>query len=278
MKSFKKIIAIVLTMVICVSFAACGEKSAKDPTEYAKAVDNAYVVAEAGSAGEELAGSDAFFEKAKFTPADSMATALMEVKSGNADIAIVDYVTSIGSIGEGTDFADLTVVEGKDFSPEEYGIAFRKGSDVVPAVNAAIAELMADGTMTSIADKYKLGDLLIKDGKAYGDEVTEGDLAYIKEKGELIIGITLFAPMNYNNEKQELVGFETEFAKAVCEKLGVNAKFVEINWNSKEIELNAKSIDCIWNGMTITDERLENMSISVPYMQNKQVMVAKKAK
>ncbi len=275
MKKFTKVMALMMAIAMCVCLVACGggEKAA----DFSQSVDNALVVAEAGSAGEELATANEYFANAKFTAVDSMATALMDVAAGTSDIAIVDYVTSIGSIGEGTDFVDLAVVEGKDFNPEEYGIAFRKGSDVAPAVNAAIAELMADGTMDKIAAKYKLGDLLIKDGKAFDDKVTEGDLAYIKDKGELIIGITLFAPMNYEDENQELVGFETEFAEAVCAKLGVEANFVEINWNSKEIELNSKNIDCIWNGMTITEERLENMSISVPYMQNKQVMVAKKA-
>ncbi len=102
----------------------------------------------------------------------------------------------------------------------------------------------------------------------------ESDLAYITEKGELIVGMTLFAPMNYY-EGEDFVGFETEFAKAVGEKLGVDVKFIEIDWNTKEVELAAKSIDCIWNGMTITPERAEAMSISVPYMQNKQVLVAK---
>ena len=81
--------------------------------------------------------------------------------------------------------------------------------------------------------------------------------------------------MNYENEDGELVGFETEFAKAVCKVLGVKAKFQEINWDSKETELASKNIDCIWNGMTITEERQENMCISIPYMQNKQVKVVK---
>jgi len=102
----------------------------------------------------------------------------------------------------------------------------------------------------------------------------DSDLAYVQEKGELIIGMTLFAPMNYY-EGEDLVGFETEFAEAVAEKLGVKAKFIEIDWNTKEIELAAKSIDCIWNGMTITPERSEAMSITTPYMANKQVVVAK---
>ncbi len=103
------------------------------------------------------------------------------------------------------------------------------------------------------------------------------DLEYIKEKGEMIIGITYFEPMNYiDKETNELTGFETEFAKAVCEELGVTAKFQEINWDSKETELNSKTIDCIWNGMTITDDRLETMGISTPYMSNTQVFVVKK--
>ena len=269
----KKLLCMALAFVMILSFAGC--EKAKPAGDYAKSVDNALIVAESGSAGEELATGNEFFKNAKFTAVDSMAKALMEVKAGTADVAIVDYVTSIGSIGEGTEFEDLVVVEGKDFNPEEYGIAFRKGSDITPEVNEIIAELMADGTMDKIGKEYKLDQLLIKDPAAENAEVSgESDLVYIKEKGELIVGITYFAPMNYEKDG-ELIGFETEFAKAVCEKLGVEAKFVEINWDTKEIELNSKTIDCIWNGMTITPERKANMSISVPYMKNKQVMVAK---
>ncbi len=271
----KKLLALTMAILMVAGiFAGCGN-AVDENADYSVSVKGANIVAEAGSAGEELATGDEFFKEASFTPVDSMAKALMEVSAGTADIAIVDYVTSIGSIGEGTDYADLKVVEGKDFSPEEYGIAFRKGSDATAAVNEAIAALMADGTMDKIGADYKLDKLLIKDGKANEGEVTEGDLAYIKGKGEMIIGITLFAPMNYYNDNKELIGFETEFAKAVCEKLGVKAKFVEINWDAKEVELESKNIDCIWNGMTITEERKANMSISVPYMQNKQVMVSK---
>ncbi|MBE7022254.1 MAG: transporter substrate-binding domain-containing protein [Ruminococcaceae bacterium] len=103
---------------------------------------------------------------------------------------------------------------------------------------------------------------------------SESDLKYIQDKGTMIVGMTLFAPMNYY-EGEEFVGFETEFAKAVGDKLNVDIEFIEIDWNTKEVELAAKSIDCIWNGMTITPERAEAMSISTPYMQNRQVLVAK---
>ncbi len=104
------------------------------------------------------------------------------------------------------------------------------------------------------------------------------DWAYVENKKELIIGITLFAPMNYKDDNGELIGFDTDLAKAVCEKIGVEPKFVEINWDSKEVELNSKNIDCIWNGMCITDERKQNMSVSDPYLKNTQAIVMKKDK
>ena len=102
-----------------------------------------------------------------------------------------------------------------------------------------------------------------------------GDWQYIADKGNFVAGITLFEPMNYYDENGELTGYETEFTKAVCEKLGVEAKFQEIEWDKKEIELNAKTIDAIWNGLTVTEERKENMGFSKSYVRNKQVVVIK---
>lgn len=104
---------------------------------------------------------------------------------------------------------------------------------------------------------------------------SDSDLSYIQNKGEMTIGITIFAPMNYYDDNNKLIGFETEFAEAVCEKLGVKPNFVEIKWDSKETELASKNIDCIWNGLTITDERKTNMALTQPYMSNKQILVAK---
>lgn len=110
---------------------------------------------------------------------------------------------------------------------------------------------------------------------ASADSADSSDWDAIAAKGEMTIGITYFQPMNYKDANGELTGFETEFAQAVCEQLGVKAKFQEIDWDSKEMELKSKTIDCIWNGLTITDERKANMDITTPYMENKQVMVVK---
>ena len=103
----------------------------------------------------------------------------------------------------------------------------------------------------------------------------DDDLTYIQDKGELIIGVTQYEPMNYLNENGEWAGFDTEFAQAACKKLGVTAVFQEIDWDNKILELDSKSIDCVWNGMTLTDEVLNAMTCSQPYISNAQVIVMK---
>ena len=102
----------------------------------------------------------------------------------------------------------------------------------------------------------------------------DSDWEYIQNKGVVVVGMTLFAPMNYY-EGEKFIGFDTELTTAVFEKLGVQVKFEEINWDSKEIELNSKNIDCIWNGMCITEERKQNMSMTNAYLYNTQAIVAK---
>ena len=101
------------------------------------------------------------------------------------------------------------------------------------------------------------------------------DLEYIKEKGVLIVGITDFAPMDYQ-VNGEWTGFDAEVGKKVAEDLGVKIEFVEIDWDNKIFELNNKSIDCVWNGMTLTDEVKAAMETSKPYCNNAQVVVMKK--
>lgn len=108
------------------------------------------------------------------------------------------------------------------------------------------------------------------------DTAAGGDLAYIQGKGKMVIGYTVYEPMNYTDADGKFTGFDTELAKAVCQQLGVEPEFVEINWDTKEVELSSKSIDCIWNGLTITDERKANMAMTDPYVQNAQVVVMKK--
>lgn len=110
---------------------------------------------------------------------------------------------------------------------------------------------------------------------ACGTKTNDSDAKYIEDKGNLVIGYTVYEPMNYTDENGVFTGFDTELAQAVCKKLGLTPEFVEIDWDTKEIELNAKNIDCIWNGFTINEERKQNVEFTQPYVQNKQVVVIK---
>ena len=102
---------------------------------------------------------------------------------------------------------------------------------------------------------------------------TDSDLKYVQDKGILIVGVTDYEPMDYKDDNGNWTGFDAEFAKAVGEKLGVEVQFVEIDWDNKFFELDSKAIDCIWNGMTITDEVKLNASVSNPYVTNAQTLV-----
>ena len=101
---------------------------------------------------------------------------------------------------------------------------------------------------------------------------------YIKNKAELIVGLEdTFVPMGFRNEDGELIGFDIDLAKAVAEKLGIKLKFQPIEWSAKELELEAKRIDCIWNGMSVTLSRLDNLSATEPYIKTRAVFMGENA-
>lgn len=104
-------------------------------------------------------------------------------------------------------------------------------------------------------------------------ESTDSDLAYVKDKGTLVVGITDFEPMDYQNENGNWIGFDADLASAFAESLGVDVEFVEIDWDNKILELDGKTIDCVWNGMTLTDEVTSSMSCTNAYCNNAQVVV-----
>ena len=108
------------------------------------------------------------------------------------------------------------------------------------------------------------------------DETTEtdSDLAYVQDKGSLVVGITYFAPMDYKAEgSDEWIGFDADMAKAFAESLGVDAEFVVIDWDNKIMELDSNTIDCVWNGMTLTEDVTSAMECTDAYLQNAQVVV-----
>lgn len=255
----KKKIAMLLcvTMVMGLTLVGCGSKD-----------DGATVYAvEAGSAGEAVAKEKEF----KYNSVSAQADALMEVASGTSDAAIIDLLMAGAMIGEGTSYPNLVL--GEELTKEEYGVGCRKGSDLTSYINAVFAETYADGTMLEIAKKYGVQESLLEQAACEYTAAAESDVAYIQDKGTLIVGITEFKPMDYKDENGEWIGFDADMAKLVAQKLGVEVKFVVIDWDNKAMELDSKNIDVVWNGMTLTDEVKAAMECTNAYCNNAQVVV-----
>lgn len=233
--------------------------------------DLVYAV-EAGSAGEEAAQDNGFETNVVASQAD----ALMEVASGTSDAAIIDLLMAGAMIGEGTSYPNMKYTD--QLTTEEYGVGCRKGSDLAAYINIVFANSYADGSMKETATTYGVQEALISQPESgqlsdVDTSVADSDVAYIQDKGTLIVGITDFAPMDYKDESGEWIGFDADMARMVADKLGVEAQFVEIDWDNKIMELNSKNIDVVWNGMTLTTEVTSAMECTNPYCNNAQVIV-----
>ena len=257
----KKLLALTLAVLMVLSLAACGPKEKEKTTVYA---------VEAGSAGEAVAKENGW----EINSVTSQADALMEVKAGTSDAAIIDLLMAGAMIGEGTDYPNLTYTD--KLTTEEYGVGCRKGSDLAAFINGVFAETYADGSLQALAETYGVQESLLEQTSEVIEAPAGGDVAYIQGKGTLIVGITDFEPMDYKDANGQWVGFDADMARKVAEKLGVECEFIEIDWDNKIFELDSKSIDVVWNGMTLTDEVTSAMECTVPYCNNAQVVVVAK--
>ena len=258
----KKKIAVLLslTMLLGTALTGCGSSESKSSDKVVYAV-------EAGSAGEEIANENGY----KTNAVASQADALMEVASGTSDAAIIDLLMAGAMIGEGTSYPNLKFTD--ELTTEEYGVGCRKGSDLASYINAVFAETYADGSMMKIAETYGVQKTLVEQKACEYTASEESDVAYIQDKGTLIVGITEIKPMHYKDDNGEWIGFDADMARIVAEKLGVEVKFVIIDWDNKIMELDSKNIDVVWNGMTLTDEVKAGMECTNAYCSNAQVVV-----
>lgn len=185
-------------------------------------------------------------------------------------------VTALVSCGSSKKY----VVLEDNFGAEEYAVGFRKEDYALAAkVQEILDEMGKDGTAGKIAEKWFGNKDAFLTGKEFPREMktVDGDnsLQYILDKGELVLGLDdSFPPMGFSDSKTgEIVGFDIDLAEEVCKRLGVKLKKQPISWEAKEIELSSKNIDVIWNGMSVTPERVENMFLSKPYVANAQVII-----
>lgn len=207
---------------------------------------------------------------------------LTQLNMGAIDAAVIDSVMA-GYYSNNGEYAGKVTIMDAVLQREQYGIAARKDDKVfMSKINEALIALYGNGGMQEVADQFGLtADIALESSTENPlADATDSSWDDIVASGKIIIGYTIFAPIAFD-EGDGLTGYDIELAKKTIEylneKYSVNLtpEFQIIDWDSKEALLTNGTIDLIWNGLTIDDERLANMCISVPYLNNDQVAVVR---
>lgn len=225
--------------------------------------------------------------KPGYTALSAQADVFKELNSKTADVGIMDYTMANYLLSVDSAMAKNLTIADVEFEKEYYGIAFRKAADgkynaLTDLVNQVLVELK-DADYKTIAERYGISKATLD--LVYSKPTGEADnteLDHIKKNG-IVIGFTLNAPMALGEGDKTTGGFDTDLAKAVfakiSEKVGktIEVEFKLIDWSKKESEMEAKTIDCVWNGLTVTPARAAQWSITMNYLENKQCAVIRKA-
>ncbi len=216
---------------------------------------------------------------------DTQLESIIALDNDAVDAVVIDSIMAGYYAVEGDYAGKIEIVPNLTLAEEEYGIAGRKNDKAfVSKINEALIALNGTGALGTIASNFGLTESLIIDNNTANPlaDATDNSWEKIKASKKIVIGYTVFAPIAYTpTGSSTLTGFDIELARAVVEYLNttynaeIEVEFMVIDWNAKEALLTAETIDLVWNGMTITEERAEEMCISVPYLANRQVAVVK---
>lgn len=241
----------------------------------------AFVFAACGNGGED---PGILFGK-ELLPLTAQVDILQNLETGSADIGIMDSVMAGHYLTHGSYVGKIASLDLFTFPAEEYGIGAKKGNDaLVGKINDALIALAENGTFATIAAEYGLQkEVLVADDTANPKaDATDDSWNKVVEDGKLVIGYTVFAPIAYM-EDNKLTGFDVNLAEAVVDYLNetygaaVEIEWVEIDWATKQTHLENGTLDLVWNGMTLTDEVMNGMSTTVPYLANRQTLIIRSA-
>ena len=215
---------------------------------------------------------------------------LTQLKNGTVDVSIIDSVMAGYYTSKGDFKNDLQIIPDLVLSTEQYGIGAKKGNDsLIDKINEGLYLVAKNGTLNQIADYFGVTSSLCISGTYTSNNATDNSWDNVSmNKEKIVVGYTVFAPIAYTDEEENysgrsFTGFDTELARAVVQALSdryarvLKVEFEEIQWDSKEALLENGTIDLIWNGMTITEERKAGMAMSIPYLNNNQVAVINKS-
>lgn len=262
----KKILGCALVLAMVMGLTACGSKPVVANTVNSVAdLPGKTIGVQLGTTGDIYA-SDYEAEGSTIERYNKGADAVQALKQGKVDCVIIDEQPAKAFVAKND---DLTILE-EDFALEEYAICLSKDkSDLTAAINTAIEELKADGTLDQITANY------------IGDD-TKGTCPYVspegidRSNGTLIMATNAaFEPYEFYSN-QEVVGIDAEMARAVCDKLGYELKIEDMEFDSIINAVTSGKADMGVAGMTITEDRLKSVDFSTPYTTATQVIIVRK--
>lgn len=259
----KKVISVLCVVLLLVGLASCGSKPAANTVFTVDDLPGKTIGVQLGTTGDTFA-SDYEEEGSTIERYNKGADAVLALKQGQIDCVIIDEEPAKVFVSENE---DLKILE-EPFALEDYAIAVAKeNTQLVKDINAALAEMKSDGTLQKIIDNYV--------GDNAGNSPYESPADVDRSKGTLTMATNAeFPPYEYYSE-QKIVGFDVDMAQAICDKLGYELKINDMNFDSVVLSVQTGQCDIGIAGLTVTDERLEQVSFSDSYTTSTQVIIVR---
>lgn len=263
----KRLLGIVLTAVMVISLSACGGAKKVENTVFSiDDLDGKKIGVQLGTTGDifatEKEGDDAGTAVERFSKGND---AVMSLQQGKIDCVIIDEQPAKAFIEEND---DLTILD-EPFATEEYAICMAKDSgDLKDKINQALSELKEDGTLDQIVSNYI--------GENEGKSPYESPADVKRDNGTITMGTNAAFPPYEYLEGQEVVGIDPDMMQAVADKLGMELKIEDMKFDAIIAAVQSQKVDVGVSGMTVTEERLENVDFTDPYATSKQVIIVRK--
>lgn len=259
----KKAAVLALAGIMTVSMFGCGAKKQVEVTQ-ASDLAELTVGVQTGTTGDDYATKEVNADS-QMKRYNKGADAIQALKTGKIDCVVIDSLPA-QKFAEAND--DLKIVE-NIWEPEEYAICLKKGNtELTEAMNAAMAELKADGTLDKIMGNY-IGDNL----GSYQYETPEGT-EY--PNGKLVMATNAeFEPWEYK-EGSDIVGIDPDVLKAICDKMGYELEVSDMAFEAILAAVDSGKADFGAAGMTVNEERLESVDFTDTYANASQVVIVRK--
>lgn len=268
----KKFLAVVTAAILCLGLMTGCSTTTKTDGDAASTVASKADLAEKRIGVQEGTTGDLYVSDEEEVPGAQVSRykkavdAAVDLKNGRLDAVVVDELPA-QKIVEKND--DLTILE-EDFTKEDYAIAVKKGNtELLDQINTALANMKADGRFDTIAEAFIEGD----------DDAKAALAALPAPEGDKVLRMATnaeFEPFEYRDEQNEITGFDIEVAKAIARELGMGFEVTDMAFDSLINALGSDMADIVIAGMTVTDERKQNVDFTDSYYTSKQVIIVKK--